>query len=550
VLCSAPGSEPVLGYSGGVRIVLERDGKAEAILELVTQVDAGERDVHGGARPSVPLVDQRRNPDPERRHVVADQLFDRSLDLSEKGVLARSVSWALGPAEHDALAIEKAGGQLRPTKIECDDLLIAQSSSPGCPRVTRGYHNPPGSAYDRPAPTSMPGSQDKPYKVYRGGRVKGPVKPLSQEREKARDGDGYAGTYEKPEKKKPGRMRRRWRRVVLLLLLGLIVLALVWALLGYLAVRRGVSAANERLPEAARRALAPAEGSILTNPTNMLVLGADVGGRKDRKGPGRSDSIMLVRTDPDQGRISYVAIPRDLYVPIPGHGEDKINAAFSLGGPALAIDTVEALTGLGVNHVVIVDFESFREVVDAVGGITVQNPKPILSAHKFDCPLRGPEQCARWKGWSFRKGEIHLDGRRALVYSRIRQNKLDPAESDITRAERQQRVVQGVADEVVGLSGFVRMPLIGDDVVKPLATDLSTGELLQLGWVRWRAADDKTLRCRLGGDATTAGGAFILRSSEDNRRVMESIVDPDAAPLRPRKGDVFAPGCFTGRAGG
>lgn len=388
-------------------------------------------------------------------------------------------------------------------------------------------------------------SKDKPYKVYRGGRVKGPVKPQPPERAATRDGDGYAGTHEKPKRRGP----RRWRRIGLLLLLGLIVLALVWALLGYLAIRRGVSEANDRLPDSARRALTAPDGSILTNPTNTLVLGADVGGRKDRKGPGRSDSMMLVRTDPDLHRISYVAIPRDLYVPIPGHGEDKINAAFSLGGPALAIDTVEALTGLGVNHVVIVDFASFREVVDAVGGITVSNPEPILSKNKFDCPLKTEAQCEQWKGWSFRRGEIHLDGRRALAYARIRENALNAADNDLTRAERQQRVVQGVADKVVGISGFLRMPLIGDDVVKPLATDLSTGELLQLGWVRWRASNDKTLRCRLGGDPTTVGGAFALRSSEDNRRVMESIVDPDAAPQPPPRGQPLEPGCYTGRAG-
>ena len=389
-------------------------------------------------------------------------------------------------------------------------------------------------------------SKDKPYKVYRGGRVKGPVKPPRADRAEAQDGDGYGRAHEKPKRKGP----RRWRRIVLLFLLGLIVLALVWALLGYLAVRRGVSEANDRLPDRARNALSPSEGSILTNPTNTLVLGADVGGRKDRQGPGRSDSMMLIRTDPDLHRhLLRRHAARPATSPSPGTERTRSTRPISFGGPALAIDTVENLTGLPVNHVVIVDFESFREVVDAVGGIDVQNPKPILSASKFDCPLKGAEACAKWKGWSFRKGEIHLDGRRALVYSRIRQNKLDPSESDVTRAERQQRVVQGVADEVVGLSGFLRMPLIGDDIVKPLATDLSTGELLQLGWVRRRAADDKTLRCRLGGDATSIGGAFVLRSSEDNRRVMESIVDPDAAPQPPPRGQPFAPGCYTGRAG-
>jgi polyisoprenyl-teichoic acid--peptidoglycan teichoic acid transferase len=382
-------------------------------------------------------------------------------------------------------------------------------------------------------------SKDKPYKVYRGGRVKGPVKPLSPERKEARDGG--ARRDERP------RRPRRWRRALLLTLLGLVVVALLWALLGYLAVRRGVGEANERLPASAKRALTAQEGSILSTPSNVLVLGADVG-RKDRPGRGRSDSMLFVRTDPDRHRIAYVAIPRDLRVDIPGHTTDKINAAYSLGGPGLAIDTVEALTGLGVNHVVIVDFKSFREVIDAIGGITIQNPKAIRS-NTFDCPLKTREQCSTWQGWTFRKGELQLNGRRALIYARVRENRLDRSETDVTRAERQQRVVQGVADKVVSFSGFFRMPLIGDDLTKPLATDLSAGELLQLGWVRWRSADDKTLRCRLGGDPAIIGGAAVLVSSEDNRRLMESVVDPDAAPQPPPRGQPFAPGCFTGRAG-
>ncbi len=249
--------------------------------------------------------------------------------------------------------------------------------------------------------------------------------------------------------------------------------------LGYLAVRRGVKAANERLPEPAYRALAPAEGSILTTPTNILVLGADAGGtRADRQGTGRADSIMLIRTDPDEHRIAYLSLPRDLRVEIPGRGTDKINAAYAFGGAALAIDTVEALTGLPVNHVIVVDFGTFREVIDAVGGITIDNPKPVLS-NRFDCPFRGAEACAEFKGWRFKQGEIELDGRRALIYARIRENQLDPSESDITRGERQQRVIQALTDEVVGVRGFFRLPFIGDDIVKPLAMDLSTNELLR-----------------------------------------------------------------------
>ena len=72
---------------------------------------------------------------------------------------------------------------------------------------------------------------------------------------------------------------------------------------------------------------------------------------------------MLIHTDPDDHRLSLLSIPRDLRVTIPGRGEDKVNAAYSLGGPALAIKTVTNLTGLPVNHVMVVDFKSFGEVV-------------------------------------------------------------------------------------------------------------------------------------------------------------------------------------------
>jgi LCP family protein required for cell wall assembly len=385
--------------------------------------------------------------------------------------------------------------------------------------------------------------KDKPYKVYRGGRARGPAKPLKQRKEPETD-----GAAPKPPSPRGGwRSWRRWRRIAVSVVVGLVLLTLVWALLGYLAVRRGVEAANQRLDRQAYAALAPEDGSLLSTPANTLILGADVGGgRMDRTGRGRSDSIMVLRTDPDDHRLSYLSIPRDLRVEIPGRGADKINAAYAYGGAGLAVDTVEQLTGLPIQHVIVVDFGTFPEVVDAVGGITIQNPTAILS-NPFDCPGT-PQQCATWKGWRFNKGEIHLDGRRALVYARVRENQLATGESDITRGERQQRVVQALMDKVTGISGFLRLPFIGDDIVAPLATDLSTNQLLQMTWVRKRAAAGKTLRCRLGGEPSTVDGASVIVSSEDNGDVILQLTGR-SAPQRPPKGRPFAPGCFVGRAG-
>jgi LCP family protein required for cell wall assembly len=247
---------------------------------------------------------------------------------------------------------------------------------------------------------------------------------------------------------------------------------------------------------------------------------------------------MLVRTDPSTHRISYLSIPRDLRVEIPGYGSGKINAANQYGGPALTLETVRALTGLEIDHVVVVDFDDFRELIDALDGIDVTVPAPILSK-PFDCPY-SPKRCETWEGWRFAKGAQHLDGRRALAYSRIRTNRLDPSESDLERTERQQAVADAIGRKVASLGTFLRLPFAGDSLAAPLTTDLSAWELAQLGWIRFRAGE--SLRCRLGGDPATIGGESTILASEDNAAVVAMFLGR-AAPLPPAEGASYAPGC-------
>jgi anionic cell wall polymer biosynthesis LytR-Cps2A-Psr (LCP) family protein len=174
--------------------------------------------------------------------------------------------------------------------------------------------------------------------------------------------------------------------------------------------------------------------------------------------------------------------------------------------------------------------------------VTVDIPKPILS-NKFDCPLSSPAECERWKGWHFAKGEHTLDGKRALVYSRIRENQLNPSESDLTRGSRQQQVVQALADKVVSLNGYAHLPFWGKKLVRPLATDLSATQLLELGWVKYRAST--TLRCRLGGEAATIDGVFYLIASEDNAPVVDMALGR-SAPQPPKPADgPYGPGCVS-----
>jgi polyisoprenyl-teichoic acid--peptidoglycan teichoic acid transferase len=384
--------------------------------------------------------------------------------------------------------------------------------------------------------------QDKPYRVYRGGRTKGKVPALPRpKRAGGRDGGRADGRRAQPPR--PRRLGRG-RKLGLLLVL-LLAAVVVWAAASFLAFRTGVAEANERLEPEARAALVEREGLILSQPAIVLLLGIDhAEGQEARQGARRADSVMLVRTDPRRGRIAYLSIPRDLRVDIPGHGPAKINAAMQLGGSGLAIETVRAVTGLPVHHVAVVDFSDFETLIDTLGGVNVDVPRPILS-NRFDCPYSA-ERCAEWPGWRFSAGKQQMDGRRALVYSRIRENRLDPSETDIARGERQQHVLQAIGARMTSPTTLVRMPLIGGDVLRPLATDLSAWEVVQLGWRRFRSSPERTLHCRLGGTGSMIGGQAFIVGTEENISTIAMFTGA-SAPQPPLPGSgPFGPGCVVG----
>ena len=229
-------------------------------------------------------------------------------------------------------------------------------------------------------------------------------------------------------------------------------------------------------------------GNFLTGAT-VLVLGSD-----ERKGdsidasdsgPGRADSIMLVHAS--LGRVSKVSIPRDTEADIPGHGRTKINAAYAIGGPALMIETVEQFLGNGleINHLIEVDFEDFPKFIDALGGVTVNN-KSRICAPPFD---------NFWRGFNLRKGEVELDGQRALGFARVRSNPCAPDENDLVRAERQQEVMSGIRRQL-----------------------LSPGTFLRLPWVSWRAP--QTIRTDLRGPGLLALAADIATGGSGETRVL------------------------------
>ncbi len=386
---------------------------------------------------------------------------------------------------------------------------------------------------------------EKPYRVYRGGRTKGKVPLQRRTTPTGRGSSGRDGG--EPGRAAVRRPRRRWswKRRIGVAVLVLVVFLIVWGAVGYLAVRSGVRSAHKRLPAGTETALTKQNGLLLSHSSYILLLGTDHSQLAARAGDRHSDSIMLLRTDPGRHRLIYLSIPRDLRVPIPGHGDDKINTAYQIGGPALAIKTVEGFTGLPVNHVVIVDFADFESLIDKIGGVQINVPEPILS-NRFDCPYSTASRCGEWKGWRFRKGVQTMHGHRALIYSRIRENRLNPAESDVTRGERQQQVMQALLSKLASVGTFFRLPFVGGDLLKPITTDLSTNSFLQLGWIKFRASGSSTLHCRLGGTATDIGGGSYLISTEENRSVIQ-MVQGNSAPQPPPPGSgPFGPGCVVG----
>ena len=378
--------------------------------------------------------------------------------------------------------------------------------------------------------------QEKPYRVYKGGRAKGKVplqRPTADRGKRSTAGD--PGT-------KPG--RRRVGRWVTLSLAVFLLLVVAWGVTSYLSVSKGIKDANARVPAPVAGELKSQSGLLSSTPTTILVLGTDGGTQPGRGDSHRSDSVMLIRTDPGKHRLAFLSIPRDLRVDIPGHGTAKLNAASQYGGPALTLKTVKNLTGLDINHVAVIDFDRFKELIDAVGGIDVDVPRPILS-NNFDCPYASDAKCQKWQGWHFGKGVQHMNGQRALVYSRIRENRLDPAETDLDRARRQQQVVQATASKVTSFGTALKLPFTGAGIVKPLATDLTAAQVLELGWAYFRADTSHALHCRLGGEPGSADGQSVIFGSEDNVATI-AMFTGRSAPLPPQKGLPYAPGCTIG----
>lgn len=238
----------------------------------------------------------------------------------------------------------------------------------------------------------------------------------------------------------PWRRRRRRRRILVAALITLIVVVGTPVAIGLYVghqLNANITRIGGMFPSEAGRPARPLSGPA-ADAMNILLLGTDrrsdvptTGGDAEAPawvpGEQRSDTMMVLHVDADRRGASVISIPRDSWVEVPGHGPAKINAAFSLGGPALAVSTVEKLTGVRVDHVAVVDWDGYKAMIDALGGVDVVVPKTV-----FD----------HYRDQTWTAGKHHLDGEEALRYAGQRAGL---PSGDLDRVKRQQAVLRALS---------------------------------------------------------------------------------------------------------
>ncbi len=191
----------------------------------------------------------------------------------------------------------------------------------------------------------------------------------------------------------------------------------------------------------------------------VLLLGCDM---REGEASGRSDTIMLAFVDLESGAINLLSIPRDTRVELAeGRGTTKINHAFAYGKLPLTRKTIESFLQVEIDRYVMVDFEGFADIIDALGGIDYEVEQRMLN---------------EWENIDLQPGQQHLNGSQALAYVRWR----EPLQADIGRVERQQKFLGAVLDQVMSVQTILRLPQLLSSINNSIQTDFSLKELSSL----------------------------------------------------------------------
>ena len=253
--------------------------------------------------------------------------------------------------------------------------------------------------------------------------------------------------------------------------------------------------------------------SIPKSPTgmNILVVGSDT--RATNGAGGRSDTLMIVHIDPTSNFLSILSIPRDLQVEVPGHDLQKINAAYSFGGPALTIKTVSELTGIKLDHYMEVDFAAFEDITNTLGGVYVDVDRTYNDGQI-----------------QFAPGYQLLNGLKSLEYVRTRHD----LNGDFGRMERQQHFLDAVREQAMGWDLPLKLPSLIKGLFKNLSTDLHTTDFLKLAYWAVKLDGSRMKQVHIVGDTQTIDNiSYVIASSGTIASAVTDFLTPPATKAQP-----------------
>ncbi|MDL5042049.1 LCP family glycopolymer transferase [Heyndrickxia coagulans] len=240
-------------------------------------------------------------------------------------------------------------------------------------------------------------------------------------------------------------------------------------------------------------------------PISILLLGVD----QRKNDPGRSDTIIVMTLNPKKGTTQMISIPRDTRALIAGRGTmDKINAAYAYGGTEMALETVENFTGMQMDYYVRVNMKALKELVDAVGGITVNNTIDWYDEGYYK------------KGYHYKKGEIHLNGAQALGYVRMRH--LDP-EGDFGRNKRQRKVIEALIQKATSITSVTKFTSILNTLGDNVKTNMTFNDMLTIE-KNYRNAANKITQYEVKGTNTTINGVYYLSVSDAEKEKVAQML--------------------------
>ena len=242
---------------------------------------------------------------------------------------------------------------------------------------------------------------------------------------------------------------------------------------------------------------------------NVLVLGVDRRPEDAENSVTRSDTMMLVQLTPQTGRVKLLSVPRDLLVEVEPGVEDRINQAYAYGGIGQAKAVMENLTGIPIDRYAIIDFGSFEEVIDALGGITLEVEQPIqvgIEGHRVYIPA----------------GRQELDGLEALAYARYRGTPC----GDVARIERQQQLVAGLREEALEWNTVTELPRIAKVMHENVDTNVGIVQAISLGQTLVRNGADvgiKSAQLKGKPEILPNGNAVLVPDEQANASILENF---------------------------